>query len=68
MLNELGQCKDKIENLRNKITNLTTDVDDYMETISVTYSEKDPISKALIKNPVKNSVFFFILIIKKNYF
>lgn len=29
-----------------------------MEMISVTYSEKDPISKAPIKIPVKNSVFF----------
>lgn len=30
-----------------------------MEMISITYSEKDPISKKRIENPVKNSVTFF---------
>lgn len=59
VINELGRCKEKIDALREKITNLATEDD--METISVTYSEKDPISKALIKNPVKNSVYILLL-------
>lgn len=56
-----GRCQEKIEDQRNELIQKARETIDEseMEMISITYSEKDPISKKRIEKPVKNLVINF---------
>lgn len=66
----MGRHDRAIGEARQQLEHSMQDKDDgpEMEMISITFSEKDPISKLPIKEPVKNSVTFWQLLVRGAYF